>query len=191
MPVLLGAIISSNQQARADTGAMFPIFATTVTSTAASITFSNIPSTYTHLQLRITSKSNNNNSNDLGGINTIFNSDSTSSYSHHYMYGNGAGASQIFVAGSSSGTNFVMGFVNSNNYNRSNFATNLIDILDYKNTNKFKTVKVLGGNDGNGAGFGWVTSGSYQKTDAINSITMTPWSGSFMQYSSFALYGLK
>jgi hypothetical protein len=192
MPIL-GVIASSTRQGQGpvDDGAMFPIFATTVTSTAASITFSNIPSTYTHLQLRTFSKTTNANANDAGGMNTIFNADATSSYSFHYLLGSGAGTSQLTSANSSSSSSFVMGFTNSNNYSASNFSGSLIDILDYKNTNKYKTVKAIGGNDGNGAGFIWVCSGLWQKTNALNSITITPWSGSFMQYSSFALYGLK
>jgi hypothetical protein len=169
---------------------MFPIFATTVGSAgAASITFSSIPSTYTHLQLRIFAKSNNANANDAGGLNTTFNSDTSNSYSYHYMFASATGALSVGQGTSVGGT--LLGFINSNNYSASNFTASVIDILDYKNTSKFKTQRSIGGNNGNGVGFAWFVSGSYQKTDAISSITMTPWSGSLMQYSSFALYGIK
>jgi hypothetical protein len=192
MPILFGTSASSNQQARADTGAMFPIFAATVGSAgAASITFSNIPSTYTHLQLRTFAKSNNSNANDLGGMNTQFNSDATNSYTFHFTYGTGSGSPVSSSSGATATSSIVMGFTNSNNYPASTFSLNVIDIIDYKNTNKYKTVRVLGGVDGNGAGFSWLTSGAYNKNDAISSMTITPWSGSFMQYSSFALYGIK
>jgi hypothetical protein len=189
MPILFGTIASSNQQARADTGVMFPLGMVQVGSAgSATISFTSIPATYTHLQLRTLSKTTNSNANDAGGLNTIFNSDSTNVYSYHYLLGTGASTS----AGNGSTTSsFVMGFTNSNNYSASNFSANLVDILDYKNTNKYKTVRTLGGNDGNGAGFIHLSSGSWQKTDAITSITITPWSGSFMQYSFFALYGIK
>ena len=190
MPIL-GVIASSTRQGQAtDTGAMFPIFATTVGSAgAASVTFSNIPSTYTHLQLRIFAKSNNANANDAGGLNTRFNSDTSNSYSYHYMFASSTGA--LSTGNASSVDSTLVGFVNSNNYPASNFTASVIDILDYKNTNKFKTHRSLGGNNGNGAGYAWFASGSYQKTNAISSITMTPYQGSLMQYSSFALYGLK
>lgn len=189
---ILGVIASSTRQGQAtDTGAMFPIFATTVTSTAASITFSNIPSTYTHLQLRTFAKSNNSNSNDFGGMNTTFNSDTSNSYTFHFTYGVGSGSPVSSNSGATATSSIVMGFTNSNNYPASTFSLNVIDIMDYKNTNKYKTVKVVGGVDGNGAGTSWLTSGAYNKTNAISSITITPWSGSFMQFSSFALYGIK
>jgi hypothetical protein len=192
MPIL-GVIASSTRQGQAtDTGAMFPIFATTVGSAgAASVTFSNIPSTYTHLQLRTYTRSTNGNSNDAGGMNTTFNSDTTASYAFHYMIASGGGTNQITTGNASSNTNFVMGFTNSSNYNATNYSGSIVDILEYKNTSKLKTVRAYGGNDGNTAGFVWFCSGLWQKTNAITSITITPWSGSFTQYSTLALYGLK
>ena len=53
MPIL-GIVASSTRQGLVtDTGAMFPLGAVTVGSAgASSITFSSIPSTYTHLQVR-------------------------------------------------------------------------------------------------------------------------------------------
>jgi hypothetical protein len=191
MPIL-GVIASSTRQGQVvpDTGAMFPIQMVSVGSAgAANITFSSIPDTYTHLQLRTLSKTNATGANDAGGMNTRFNADSTTSYSFHYMLGTGSGTPNS--AASTSTDSFVMGFTNSNNYPASNFTASVVDILDYKNTNKYKTVRAIGGNDGNGAGFVWFNSGLWQKTNAISSITITPWSGSFMQYSSFALYGIK
>jgi hypothetical protein len=190
MPII-GIVASSTRQGLStDTGAMFPIQMVSVGSAgAANITFNSIPDTYTHLQLRTFSKTNASGANDAGGMNTRFNSDSTNSYSFHWILG--AGSSSLSASGSAPSDSFVMGFTNSNNYPASNFTGSVVDILDYKNTSKNKTVKAIGGNDGNGAGFLWFNSGLWQKTDAINSITITPWSGSFMQYSSFALYGIK
>ena len=68
----------------------------------------------------------------------------------------------------------------------------IVDVLDYANTNKFKTIRNLEGFDVNGSG-GLValTSGLYRSTSAITSIKLTPNAGNYAQYSHFALYGIK
>jgi hypothetical protein len=67
-----------------------------------------------------------------------------------------------------------------------------MDIVDYTNTNKYKTSRAFAGFDANGSGMLAVTSGLWMSTTAINSITFTSdASGNFAQYSSFALYGVK
>ena len=67
-----------------------------------------------------------------------------------------------------------------------------MDILDYTNTNKNKTVRVLQGFDENGSGVVAFNSFLYStNTNAITSLTLTSSGTSFAQYSSFALYGIK
>ena len=70
-------------------------------------------------------------------------------------------------------------------------AANIIDLLDYSNTNKYKTLRVLAGYDTNGAGVVLLGSGLWMNTNAISSIAITPYSGTFTQYTQFALYGIK
>jgi hypothetical protein len=69
------------------------------------------------------------------------------------------------------------------------FGAGIVDILDYANTNKYKTLRALAGVDFNGSGRVGLTSGLWQSTSAINAITLE--GSSFVQYSSFALYGIK
>jgi len=72
------------------------------------------------------------------------------------------------------------------------FGAFVADILDYKNTNKYKTIRALSGNDQNGGGLIGFHSGLWQNTNAITSITITEFNGNnWMQYSHFALYGCK
>lgn len=192
MPVLLGAIISSNQQARADTGAMFPIFARTVTSTAvASITFSNIPSTYTHLQVRMMAKNSSANPY-ANNVNMNFNSDTGNNYAWHLLYGVGTNPGQ-FSANTSQPYIAYAGVAMG--ANTTSFGVSVIDIIDYKDTSKNKTARMFFGANGNSSatseqivGLG---SGLWQNTNAITTITITPNAGNFTQYSSFALYGIK
>ena len=73
-------------------------------------------------------------------------------------------------------------------------AVSVIDILDYANTNKYKTIRALTGQDGNGTGtatdwrltFG---SGLWMNTNAITSIKTV--NVNFRNYSHIALYGIK
>jgi hypothetical protein len=68
----------------------------------------------------------------------------------------------------------------------------ICDILDYSSTSKNKTLRALSGWDNNGSGLIVINSAFNGSTAAINSISMNSDSGTdFMQYSSFALYGIK
>ena len=84
------------------------------------------------------------------------------------------------------------------NQNSNVFAVSVIDILDYANTNKFKTVRALTGDDNNNStNYGYISLSSslWRSTSAITSLTFDQESSSsttnFVQYSSFALYGIK
>ena len=160
-------------------GAYDSIATTTLTTTASTITFSSIPATYTHLQVRAFVR-------DAYGP-FRFNSDTGANYTRHYLTADGASV----VAGSgTSQTNIDLITATST---ASTFGVNIVDILDYTNTNKYKTVRVLRGEDMNGSGNVMLGSGLWLNTSAITSITFnaTGLGGSFAQYSSFALYGIK
>jgi hypothetical protein len=64
-------------------------------------------------------------------------------------------------------------------------------LLEYLiDNNKHKTVRGLAGWDANGSGYGGISSGVWRNTNAVTSINLVP-SGNFMQYTQFALYGIK
>ena len=72
------------------------------------------------------------------------------------------------------------------------FGAYVVDVLDYANTNKYKTVRTLGGKDLNGSGQEGLYSNLWKNTNAITDITLKVVGGSnFVQYSHFALYGIK
>jgi hypothetical protein len=189
MPVL--GIVASQISGHlfAPSGAYDSIATATVGSGgAASVTFSSIPSTYTHLQVRLIGRDNRGIFRDFFGIN--FNSDTGNNYAGHSLSGDGATASASgystfgeiqFIGVSASGAN-----------NASGFGACIIDILDYQNTSKYKTVRGLGGYDDNGQGIVQFQSGLWQNTNAITQVDITPGSGtSFSQYTQIALYGIK
>jgi hypothetical protein len=152
----------------------------------ATIDFTSIPGTYTHLQVRALTKT----ASSGDGIRLRFNSDSGSNYSYHLLYGTGASAA---VAAGTSQTIMPCGNSTYSGTNASTFGANVIDILDYANTNKYKTVRSLAGYDLNGSGELRYSSGLWMSTSAVTSITFYNASGAgdYQQYAHFALYGIK
>ena len=165
---------------------MFPIASATVgAGGSTSITFSSIPATYTHLQLRVFGQSNAN----IGGFDQMairFSGDSAANYTQHQIEGNGATASSGSYTG---GTYCYIGRLSDGAV--SPFGVSIIDILDYANTNKNKTVKSLQGVDLNGSGRVALYSSLWINTSAVTSMVMIPQTaGTFQQNSRFDLYGI-
>jgi len=156
------------------------------------ITFSSIPATYTHLQIRLIGRTNRS-SAGIDQINIRFNSDTGSNYiTNHYIQGNG---SAVYGGANTSGTLMTVYRLTADGAPTlaSSFGTSIIDILDYSNTNKYKTLRALGGQDMNTvSGEVFIVSAAWMSTSAVTSITITPNTGTlFNQYSQFALYGIK
>jgi hypothetical protein len=149
------------------------------TGSSAIIEFTSIPSTFKHLQLRAVVNTTG------GGCTITFNNDTGNNYARHYLFGNGstvtaggqATQSNADIVAQSATTNIA--------------AANIIDILDYANTNKYKTNRTLAGVDQNGSGYVVFQSGSWRNTAAITSITILTNAVNYTQYSHFALYGIK
>ena len=188
MPIL-GVIASSTRQGLVtDTGVMFPIGAVTVGSAgASSITFSSIPATYTHLQVRIMARQSEADTTSSFSFRVNGSTDGADYYRFHYLLGNG---STVSAGASDTQANIYGGGLPAANSGSNIFGVSIIDILDYKNTNKAKTIRTLNGTDKNGSGDLYFLSGLYIPTTAISSLTFLG-ATSFAQYSSFALYGIK
>ena len=172
-----------------DFGAYESIATTTLSSSTASVTFSSIPQTYKHLQLRLMARD----TRTITGnpIDMYVNSDSTyTNYANHYLSGSGSSASS---GGGQAASQFLPAGVSAGASAGSNiFGVAVMDFLDYTNTNKYKTVRALSGYDNNGSGEADFLSGVWLNTSAITSILLYPrTSTNFVQYSSFALYGIK
>lgn len=162
-------------------------------TSVASVTFSSIPTTYTHLQIRAFAQTNRG-TFGTDGMSLRINGDTTGSYNYHYLRGNGSTVTS--AAGTGSYTNIVeVGTASVGTTTGGTFGAHVIDILDYANTNKYKTMRNLHGNDINGTvggspGFLGITSALWMKTDAITSLVFTG-DSPFTQYTHFALYGIK
>lgn len=148
---------------------------------SASVTFSSIPSTYQHLEVRFIAKA---------ALSTRLrlqiNTDTATNYSTHLLIGDGSGVAAI---GAANQDKIAISAAVSGTANV--FAGGVVSVLDYKDTNKFKTVRTLSGIDNNGSGEVALNSGSWRSTSAVTSLRFFFDSGNLDQYSSFALYGIK
>ena len=186
---------ASNSVTPVSLGDMDPIAMVEVGSGGAvNVEITSIPATYTHLQIRGIARSS---ANSTGGMSLYmqFNSDTGANYSRHYL-GTYQGQDAAVWAGGAANESFIIPFLMPTNLlGASIFTAGVIDILDYANTNKYKTTRSLGGYDMNGATSGYnylnLNSGSWRNTAAITSIKLYGASQEFMQYSQFALYGIK
>jgi len=165
----------------------------TVSSATATISFTSIPSIYTHLQIRMLARSVRTGSNE-DSVQLAANSDTTASnYSTVYTRTTGA-AGQSGTILSASGFTAVVGIIATSTAAAGNFGVGVIDILDYTSVNKNKTVRTFSGIDRNGAdgyiglnGNLWLNSST-----AISSIAFTTTTGNnFDVGTKFALYGIK
>lgn len=152
-----------------------------------SVTFNSIPSNYTHLQVRYIAHSAGN-AADYTSIKVLLNNDTSANYAYHRLYGNGSTVS----ADASTSQSQALATWAPDELNPSMFGASIIDILDYSNPNKNKTISVLGGFDKNGAGISAVFSGLWQSASAITRLDFATNNGqNLAQYSHFALYGIR
>lgn len=157
----------------------------TGTGSSGTITFSSIPSTYKHLQIRLRAFANSENP----AMYIRLNSDSATNYSWHYLSGDGTSAG-VAAAATQSQMNIADYGVMSN----ATYPTvAIIDLQDYANTTKNKTVRTFLGTDKNNAFAQGVelVSGLWRSTSAVNNISITVSGANFTTTSTFALYGIK
>jgi hypothetical protein len=183
------SILAGNPKFEGDNGSVVPLGEFTLAATTAFIEFTNIPQTYTHLQIRGIARGTRTGRN-VDNMNLRFNSDTTTSYSRHALIGDGStvvssGAIDQTFAPSPETMSVAGAGTNT-------FGAFVIDILDYKNTNKFKTIRVLSGIDNNGDGKVALSSGVWRKNpiEAISTIRLYPDVNDFAANTNFALYGV-
>ena len=147
------------------------------------VTFSSIPSTYKHLQIRTLYRNTSAQSNVL----VRFNNDANANYSQHEVYGYGQPSPEAGGGGNTTSMFIILGATGTTNQ-----AVGITDILEYGNTNINKTIRTVTGSDTNG-GVNYVLfrSGNWRSTTAVNRIDLTASAGNFGEFSHIALYGIK
>ena len=162
-----------------------------LSSSAASVTFSAIPSTYTDLIIRASVRNSGDNGNNAAAMSTTFNSDVANNYSWTYFYG----ASTTPNSGQTSAYSNIQGYFISDGSSAtaSTFANTEIYIPSYASSNK-KPVSYFGTPETNGTTLDHNSVGAalWQGTAAITTILLKPvYGANFVSGSSFYLYGIK
>jgi hypothetical protein len=181
MSGILSALIGSFAAAKPTPPSYDSIATVNGNGSTGTITFSSIPSTYSHLEVRASFLASSANDDLLVRLN----GDTASNYSFHELRGSGttvitsrtAPQAYMVAAGNAGNTTYPSSFV--------------LSFYEYKNTNINKTIRVLSGQDRNGDGSVSLFSGNWRNTAAVNSITLYAPSSVFNTGSKFALYGIK
>jgi hypothetical protein len=156
-----------------------PIYSTTISSNTSSITFSNIPTTFTDLVLKISVISTSTNQNY---IHLQYNGDTGSNYSTTIMSGT---STTPVSARFNNRTNFNIDYFATPN---TEISTRTVQIQNYSNTTTFKTGLVRANRAGLGVD---VTAGVWRSTAPITSIKITHDTAQFAAGSTITLYGIK
>jgi len=164
----------------------FESIATATPTSGSSITFSSIPSTYKHLQIRY--------SIITGAYNEIrlrLNGDTGSNYSSHVLWGRDNGSVGAEGYASAGSILIYSAFVEGTTNTFPNVG--IIDVIDYASTTKNKTIRTFAGSENNNLinprSMIQLTSGAWLSTSAANSVTI--FTVPYATGTTISLYGIK
>ena len=149
-------------------------------SSAASVTFTSIPQTYKHLQIRYTARG-------PAHMTMTFNG-ATSGYAAHELFGeNGTG---VYAGNLTSQANITFYRSSVASTDSANFfGAGIIDLLDYSATTKNKTARLFYGSMGDTTRHIHLNSGFLASTSAVSSLTITGSGANLVAGCRFSLYG--
>ena len=156
-----------------------PIATNTLSSAAASITFSSISAAYTDLRVVIVGTGS--------GSSTIglrINSDTGSNYSGTFLGGDGSAA---YSAARTNATQLYLGYYNAFDPTIPTMLS--LDLFSYAGST-YKSFLIDWANDQNGAGYSTKGIGLWRSTSAITNLAFTPASGNFNTGTTATLYGI-
>ena len=156
---------------------------------AASVTFDDIPSTYEHLQVRISARDTSSDTYEsvylqLGdtGHSPV---DTGTNYSRCYMYGTSSTATAAAQTGSS---DIWLGKIAAATSDSTSYGSLIIDILDYANANK--NTSVAGSNSSGTGTYVRLTGGVWDDTSVVNAVLIKG-NGNVVRGTEMTLYGIK
>ncbi len=154
-------------------------------SNAASVTFSSIPATYKHLQVRCTMRFAD--AFTSSNFSMRLNGDTGTNYASHRLVNQSGSLSSDNLT--STATPYI-GHLPGASATASSFAVGIIDLLDYTSTNKTKTVRAfIGAESASRMSFG---SMLWNNTSAVTSLQLREANGAnLVTGSRFSLYGIK
>jgi hypothetical protein len=157
-------------------------------TSAASVTFSSIPQTYKHLQIRAVVRSAQTSNTDALLVKL---NGTTTGYGTHRLLGTG---SSVQSEWNPDAAKWEFNFFPGNTASANVFKAAIIDLLDYASTSKNKTARVLHGVHEPTEPTTRINldSGLWANLSAVSSIAFTQNSGSnILTGSRFSLYGIK
>lgn len=187
MPIL--GVIASSISGNLYSASYESIATVNGTGSSATIEFSSIPQTYTHLQVRAIIKLTGNTSNYYNQpfyLGTGGSVDTGTNYARHGIRGVGT---STLVSAASATSAYVYDCAPA--YSTGIVGTTILDILDYTNTNKYKVIRGSAGVDTNGSGGINFDSSLWLNTGAVTNIRFTADINNYDSVTSFALYGIK
>lgn len=150
---------------------------------AASMDFTSIPSTYTDLCLKVSARSDTSGASN-GQFLTLKLNNLTTNFTWRYLYGSGS------AAGSGSGSNGTIAYIDPSSYTASTFGNAEVYLPNYAgSTNKSISIDSVNENNATAAEMAlWASL--WSNSAVINQVTLVPFAGNFVQYSTATLYGI-
>lgn len=178
---------ASNSIVPTSSGAYQLLETVTLTSESEGLTFENISQNYKHLQVRCVLRGSGSASVETHLLR--LNEDNSSVYASHYLWGNGGSVS----SSADTSQNLInMGVIVGGGGESNAFTSQVMDILDYTSTSKYKTTRSLMGHNYNLDDDIRFSGGLWQSTSAVNSITfLAGGSEVYAVGSRFSLYGIR
>lgn len=161
-----------------------------LTSTAASVTFSSIPSTFKDLVLRFSARASG--SGNLAGLAIKFNGSTTNIYSNTNLFAYSSSGTSDQTTNASNIPQ--MDNITDGGGTANTFSSNELYIPNYTAAINKPTSLSSVVEKNTATNFEWLVytgAGLYRDTAAISSIALTTNAGSFVSGSSFYLYGIK
>lgn len=189
MAVIPG-ILASSKTGHLITSNFFFIASVTASGGETSLSFTSIPSTYKHLQVRVIYRDT---ASAVGAATATvnFNNDSGANYAFHQVRGNGSTVNAFSYTSRNNMSMQDFGILAGSGTNI--FGAGIMDIVDYASTSKYKTAKMFGGQNANSSSTSYemsISSGVWMSTSAITSMTFGAGYTAFAAGSTFSLYGV-
>lgn len=160
----------------------------TATGSQATITFSSIPQTYKHIEVRYSARG----LNTVTGMALRVNGSSSAIYSQHELRSNGSATSSGFYGSSQTKIDFS---ITTSSSDSGAFSSGVVSFADYASSLKYKTMRALSGYTFSAPGQGQVAlfSGLFMSTSSIDSLSFLYNLGTsnFESGSKWSLYGIK
>ena len=158
---------------------------------ATSWTKTSIPSSYDHLLLKFSTRSDSP-SGERDEADVTLNGDTGTNYSLTQLWGGSATPGSQQTTGNSA---IAKNYINGNTSTADTFGSGTLWIPHYANTANFKQVLIQAACEGaTTTDYQWglsLCAGLWSSTAAVNQITLAPLTGTnFVQYSTFTLYGV-